>query len=96
LFGRVGGEEFALLIRNAGTEAAMEIAQRICDRTSHFLIPGGAESDRYTVSIGVAGAAFADESFEALLRRADTALYKAKQLGRNRVVEEYSEYEGVC
>ena len=96
LFGRVGGEEFALLIRNTGTEAAMEIAQRICDRTAHFLIPGGAESDRYTVSIGVAGAALADESFEVLLRRADTALYKAKQLGRNRVVEEYSEYEGVC
>ena len=96
LFGRVGGEEFALLIRNTGMEAAMEIAQRICDRTAHFLIPGGAESDRYTVRIGVAGAALADESFEVLLRRADTALYKAKQLGRNRVVEEYSEYEGVC
>ncbi|HWR28651.1 MAG TPA: GGDEF domain-containing protein [Negativicutes bacterium] len=89
LFGRLGGEEFALLLRNTETKAAIEIARRICEGVTHFVIPGGEAVDRYTVSIGVAGATEKDDSFDGLLLRADTALYKAKQIGRNRVVEEF-------
>lgn len=86
LFGRVGGEEFAVLLREAHTEQAMDIGRRICDGAAKLAIPGGQPDDRYTVSIGVAGACWQDDSFDSLLNRADKALYEAKQTGRNRVV----------
>ena len=86
LFGRVGGEEFAVLLREAHTEQAMEIGRRICDGAAELSIPGAEADAWYTVSIGVASACLQDDSFESLLNRADKSLYEAKQAGRNRVV----------
>lgn len=86
LFGRVGGEEFAVLLREAHTEQAMEIGRRICDGAAELSIPGAEADAWYTVSIGVASDCLQDDSFESLLNRADKSLYEAKQAGRNRVV----------
>ncbi len=88
LFGRVGGEEFAVLLREAQAEQALEIGRRICDGAAKLPIPGGESDAWYTVSVGVASACGRDDSFDSLFNRADKALYVAKQTGRNRVIAE--------
>jgi diguanylate cyclase (GGDEF)-like protein len=83
---RLGGEEFAVLLPDAGYPTAMEVAARLrtaLDRSLQLApasVPIG-----YTVSIGVATLA-PNESLAALMARADAALYAAKAGGRNRVM----------
>ena len=86
LLGRVGGEEFAILLRDATISQAVAIAERIREGVALLPIFGGDDADRFTVSIGIATADEADASFDVLFGRADKALYRAKQEGRNRVV----------
>jgi diguanylate cyclase (GGDEF)-like protein/PAS domain S-box-containing protein len=83
--GRLGGEEFAILLPRANKEPAYEMAQRLRQKIAeqHILLP---QRDLgFTVSIGVASMRPYTRDFAELLRNADTALYKAKRLGRNRV-----------
>ena len=83
--GRLGGEEFAILLPRANKEPAYEMAQRLRQKISeqHILLP---QRDLgFTVSIGVASMRPYTRDFAELLRNADTALYKAKRMGRNRV-----------
>jgi len=83
--GRHGGEEFAVVLPGTATEAAFVIAERVrhafADSTQNV---NGLEV-RATVSAGVAGVAV-DADVEATMELADRALYRAKRLGRNRVV----------
>jgi len=84
-FGRLGGEEFGLLLPETGLEQAIVVAERIqkaCEQTPCTVDEKLIYS---TLSIGVAEAGPADESFENFLRRADRMMYKAKEAGRNRV-----------
>jgi two-component system chemotaxis response regulator CheY len=85
VIGRYGGEEFVVLLRGAGEELAARVAERIRASVESDLVaivPWG-----LTVSTGFAVfAAFAGESSEGLLARADLALYRAKRSGRNCVV----------
>ena len=74
--GRVGGEEFAILLPETTIEEAAGIAERL---------RSGAEERGFTLSAGVA-AVEPDEKLEHLVARADAALYAAKRGGRNRVV----------
>jgi diguanylate cyclase (GGDEF)-like protein/PAS domain S-box-containing protein len=88
LFGRLGGEEFALLAPEDPDRPALnELAERLrlsIARTPFALPDGGALT--VTVSIGVAMSDADTASFERLLKRADEALYAAKAAGRNQVV----------
>jgi diguanylate cyclase (GGDEF)-like protein len=79
---RFGGEEFIVLLPNAHAEIAYEIAERI--RKAVELLPL-CSAWPLTVSIGVATAYFGpgQDTAEALLHRADMALYQAKAGGRN-------------
>ena len=79
--GRIGGEEFVLLMPETSAEAARQAAERIRLTTEAL---GGVT--RYTVSIGIAEMAPQDTSITELLVRADAAMYQAKALGRNQVV----------
>ena len=81
---RFGGEELLLILRGAGIEEAMKIANRIRDAVQNaaFVHPL-ADAGVLTLSVGLA---CGSEQPEELLARADTALYKAKESGRNRVV----------
>lgn len=84
--GRIGGEEFAVLLPETGEGVARPVAERIRQRMGQNVIacPNG-ESCRTTVSIGLAES-LEGEAMGSLLRRADQALYAAKQTGRDRVV----------
>ena len=87
---RFGGEEFVLLLPQTLPEEALVLARRILAAMGHVALPHAASSVApfVTVSIGVAGCVPpADERGQAeLLAEADRALYRAKALGRNRVV----------
>ena len=83
--GRVGGEEFALLLPNTGREAAQAAAERVRRQTEAMRVPrDGGEPIAITVSVGVARLR-PDDTAEAAMHRADQALYRAKTAGRNRV-----------
>lgn len=83
--GRIGGEEFAIVLPGADAVDAMAFARRLCERVaSSTLCPHG-ESLSFTVSIGVTSLRASDSAPDIALARADRALYRAKQLGRNRV-----------
>jgi diguanylate cyclase (GGDEF)-like protein len=85
MVGRIGGEEFAIILPRASIEAAYVRAERI--RASFAESCRSVEGNRVnaTVSCGVSASAAADLSLETLLRYADVALYRAKHEGRNRV-----------
>ncbi len=87
-FGRLGGEEFGLLLPETNLEQARIVAERIqmtWDKTPSNM---DGELIHSTISIGVAETIPADKSFDDLLRRADRMLYKAKERGRNQVAVE--------
>ena len=84
-FGRLGGEEFGLLMPETNLEQALVVAERICRVWEGSPVNLDGELIRSTISVGVAEAVSTDESLEHLLRRADRMLYKAKDAGRNRV-----------
>jgi two-component system cell cycle response regulator len=85
LVGRYGGEEFIVLMPETNLQIALAVAERlrIAIADTPFDIAGVATPLPVTVSIGVATTLEGDDSPTALLRRADTALYAAKDAGRN-------------
>jgi diguanylate cyclase (GGDEF)-like protein len=83
--GRVGGEEFLVLLPGAAATHAAQIAERMRSTISETPLVGPSGPLRMTVSIGVAELVVGSESYAALVGRADQALYRAKAAGRNRV-----------
>jgi diguanylate cyclase (GGDEF)-like protein len=81
--GRYGGEEFVIVLPHSTVKAAMEQAGRLCRHVRSLLIKAGAHEIAVTVSIGIAQYKIHNEDWESLLNRADKALYKAKQNGRD-------------
>ncbi|MDD0842039.1 sensor domain-containing diguanylate cyclase [Pseudomonas sp. Gutcm_11s] len=84
---RWGGEEFILLLKDTGTTTARLLAEKIRQQTEEELFPFNGVDLQVTTSIGVTELQ-GDESLERLIARADRALYRAKQSGRNRVCED--------
>lgn len=83
--GRFGGEEFLVLLRDASRDRAMQVAERLRAAIEASGLEY-ADGKAVTISIGVAYARPADSS-DDVVERADRALYRAKNAGRNRVVE---------
>jgi diguanylate cyclase (GGDEF)-like protein len=82
---RFGGEEFSVFLPNTNTESAYAIAERIRRAIHEMSVPlSNGEFVSVTVSIGVA-LLEAEDTVESLLRKADRALYQAKNAGRNQV-----------
>ena len=86
LLGRVGGEEFMVLLPEVGEETALGVAARILEQVEAMEVPSAAGSIRVTLSIGLAAFPGDGTSLEHLFRIADQRLYEAKGQGRNRVV----------
>jgi len=83
--GRMGGEEFAVLLPETAPEAARNFAERLRQTVAAMPIAFENKTLSVTVSIGVTSLDPADLAPEDALRRADQAMYKAKAGGRNRV-----------
>ena len=86
LIARFGGEEFILLLIETDVEEAMPVAQRLKQLVEVHPIRAYDELLTQTISIGVAAFPKDAQSLEALIERADQALYAAKRAGRNQVV----------
>lgn len=82
---RLGGEEFCIVLGQMSSRSAVIVAERIRDSFEHTIIPSSTGPVQATVSAGIAISGAEGEPFEHLLGRADSALYKAKSAGRNRV-----------
>jgi two-component system, cell cycle response regulator len=85
ILGRLGGEEFALVLEGSSLDAATLYAEQLRDKLAALSFETEGQTFSVTASFGVAERA-AHESIDLLLKRADTALYQAKRAGRNRVI----------
>lgn len=83
--GRIGGEEFVVVCADTSLDQAMAVAERLREATTALHFDDIDPALRVTVSIGVAQSQQSDDTHEDVLARADAALYRAKQRGRNRV-----------
>ena len=92
--GRIGGEEFAVLLSLSDLATARLFAEAVRTHYSAGNVDGLPPGTRVTASFGVA-ARTGDEGLEPLMRRADEALYKAKQNGRDSVRLSYERAETV-
>ncbi|MDR3492095.1 MAG: diguanylate cyclase [Gammaproteobacteria bacterium] len=88
LFARIGGEEFAILMPNTSLQGALYLAERIRQAAAENKLIFNNQEISCTISIGIAELKPTDGSIDDCLGRADKAMYKAKQHGRNRVESE--------
>ncbi len=85
IFSRMGGEEFSALLPETTLEDAIKTAERLRKAVEASRVMAEDEVIKYTISLGVSELRAADTSLEGLMRRADRALYMAKDAGRNRI-----------
>jgi len=82
IHGRLGGEEFAVLLPDTSIEVAIEIAEELVQTIGELMIE---PVHRVTASLGVASTEAGHKDLHSLMNNADKALYRAKALGRNQV-----------
>jgi diguanylate cyclase (GGDEF)-like protein len=82
VFGRLGGEEFAILLPDTSIEVALNIAEQLIQSIGGLMT---GPVHRISASLGVAAMDIGDNDFQSLLNNADKALYRAKARGRNQV-----------
>jgi diguanylate cyclase (GGDEF)-like protein len=82
VIGRVGGEEFAVVLPETALEAAKQMATRITDACRSMVTVASCEV-ACSCSIGVTEVRLDDDDLDSVLKRADRALYEAKRAGRN-------------
>jgi diguanylate cyclase (GGDEF)-like protein len=85
--GRLGGEEFFMLLPETDLAQAVVVAERLRERVAAHILHVHKVRFNVTVSIGLAEASVSMSGTDALLRAADQALYQAKRDGRNRVAQ---------
>lgn len=86
VFGRLGGEEFAVVLPETDLATARNIAERLRRDLAEVSLEAKLGGIHFTISVGVAVLEDDDESLEKIMNRADSALLLAKDGGRNRVV----------
>jgi diguanylate cyclase (GGDEF)-like protein len=87
MVGRYGGEEFVVILPGTDEEAAAQFAERVREAVSEYVFRDEANEVKMTVSGGVASFPGTDiDHPDVLIKRADEALYAAKEGGRNRIV----------
>jgi two-component system, cell cycle response regulator len=89
LAGRLGGEEFLIIMPDTDLERAYQVAERLraCVAADDFEV-GNQTRHRVTTSCGIATLERPDDTPETLFKRADKALYNAKRNGRNQVISD--------
>ncbi len=84
-FARAGGEEFALVLLGSTLQTATDVAERVRHTIETHVFQFDGKTIPVTVSAGVAAALPTDSNWESIYDRADKALYKSKNSGRNKV-----------
>lgn len=87
LLGRYGGEEFIMILPEAGLGNARAVAERLRKKVEDHKFVFDQETIRITISIGVSSLDNPDMAFDDLISRADRSLYAAKDAGRNQVAD---------
>jgi diguanylate cyclase (GGDEF)-like protein len=85
VFGRYGGEEFAIVLPETDLNGALDVATRICETVARTPIPFQEYMIKISISVGVSQLIGNEMSYEKLISNADEALYQAKANGRNQV-----------
>ena len=85
LVARIGGEEFAVLLPEVSAAEALVTAEGLRERIAAWSDQSDSRALRCTASFGISALNGADAGFDAMLQRADQAMYQAKQAGRNQV-----------
>ncbi|HEU0306884.1 MAG TPA: tetratricopeptide repeat-containing diguanylate cyclase, partial [Lysobacter sp.] len=91
LLGRIGGEEFIVLLPNTSSDAALLVAERLRDSVHRLDLSDIAPDLGVTISLGLAMLRAGDDGVHGVIDRADAALYRAKEAGRNRVAVDLGE-----
>ena len=89
LVARYGGEEFVIVLEGTGHARAVQAAEALRAAVAEARLEHEGQVIPVTASIGLSDLR-PDDTMEELLKRADEALYRAKQLGRNRVEVDFS------
>ncbi|MGE5450288.1 MAG: diguanylate cyclase [Acidobacteriota bacterium] len=84
--GRIGGEEFLVVLGSTDLQSAQAVAERLRHELSRLTVTTSGQALRVTVSIGLAQSESTEEDWADVIGRADEGLYEAKRTGRNRVV----------
>jgi diguanylate cyclase (GGDEF)-like protein len=85
IIGRIGGEEFAVLLMESDLDDALVVARRLKNSVDSHAFQFEDRDIRCTISVGISRLIPGTDSLETLMKRADEALYKAKKTGRNRI-----------
>ncbi|MGV3574381.1 MAG: sensor domain-containing diguanylate cyclase [Devosia sp.] len=86
IFGRLGGEEFGVILPDADASAAMAVAEKLRHALLELRFPGSRPALLVSASFGVASFDPGADDYDSLMLKADEALYEAKRTGRNRSV----------
>ena len=86
IIGRIGGDEFGIILQECGLEYAIETAEKLRQRISDHIISSDSGDIRFSISLGAAAIIDSDKDIDDILKRADNFLYKAKRTGRNLVI----------
>lgn len=84
--GRIGGEEFLVVLDSADLEQASQVAHRLRQAMASTAVATGNRNITVTISVGVAQSLAGDEDWASVIARADDGLYAAKHAGRDRVM----------
>jgi len=87
ILGRIGGEEFAFILIGTGLNEAVELSELLRKEIEATIVDSPLGEIKFTASFGITSVTLQDEDLDATLHRADKALYRAKQAGRNQVCE---------
>lgn len=87
---RYGGEEFAIILQETAIDAAGMLGERLLQAMRNLSLNYEGQEVRATVSIGIAELSVTDDDASLWLQRADNALYRAKESGRNRLAKAFN------
>ena len=86
ILGRIGGDEFGIILQECGLDFAIQSAEKLRKCISDHIVPSDVGAIRLSISVGAATAIPSDKDIYDILKRADKNLYEAKRCGRNLVI----------
>ncbi len=86
ILGRIGGDEFGIILQECDLEYAIQTAEKLRKRISDHIVSSKSATIKFSISVGAATVEDSDTSVDDTMKRADKNLYKAKRTGRNLVI----------